>query len=401
MTAPRHLRLALSTLVALPVFLSAASAQDKASDPDLDAKRSELDQRYAIGPTPARELGYRIVWQASIGTDLKRVDVVGPDVYALDTRNRLTRLDRNTGSSVWTTTAADANDSVWGVTPGATPVNGLAWGQNEDDRLYVTTDPVVFEFDHATGAILGRQDLERIPSTDVVRFRNYLVFGTRTGQIVWHQYLVGHAWRANQLRGPIVGDPILIGSSRIGAASLGGTLLMLDAKTSGRVWGDKVFDGVSATLAAGGGKVFCAGLDQYLWAFDADRGDVAWRYFTESKLDTPPAYFTISTSGNSEGRVLQWVENEGLVCLQADSGDTVEGKVMWRIPDARGDSVGSINDHAALWDEDAHVLRLVNVAQGSIAKTISLPQVESIHLEDDSIFATGTDGRVIRLDPVG
>ena len=46
MTAPRHLRLALSTLVALPVFLSAASAQDKASDPDLDAKRSELDQRF-------------------------------------------------------------------------------------------------------------------------------------------------------------------------------------------------------------------------------------------------------------------------------------------------------------------------------------------------------------------
>lgn len=401
MTAPRHLRLALSTLVALPLFLSAASAQDKASDPSLDAKRSDLDQRYAIGPTPARELGYRIVWQASIGSDLKRVDVVGPDVYALDLRNRLTRLDRNTGSSIWTTTGADANDSVWGVTPGPTPPNGLPWGQNDGDRVYVTTDPVVFEFDHATGAIVGRQDLERIPSTDVIRFRNYLVFGTRSGQIVWHQYLVGHAWRANQLRGPIVGEPILIGINRIAAASLGGTLLMLDSKTSGRVWGDKVFAGVSAPLAAGGGKVFCAGLDQYLWAFDADRGNVEWRYFTESKLDTAPAYVTVSTANGSEGRVLQWVESEGLVCLQADSGDTVEGKVLWRIPDARGDAIGTIKNQTALWDKDAHILRLVNVNQGSVTQTIALPQVDEIHMEGDSIFATGTDGRVIRLDPVG
>ena len=43
----------------------------------------------------------------------------------------------------------------------------------------------------------------------------------------------------------------------------------------------------------------------------------------------------------------------------------------------------------------------LNVTQGSVTQTIALPQVDEIHMEGDSIFATGTDGRVVRLDPVG
>lgn len=402
MSAARSIRrtVALATLLAIPVLAvagvtSPVLAQDDDRDADLAGRRADLDARYAFGPTAARSIGYRIVWQATIDAPVRRFDSFAGDVYALDANNRLTRIDRATGDQIWTTTAADPNDRVWGVTPGMAPFNGLPWGQNDGDRLYVTTDPVVFEVDYTTGTIVGRQDLEKIPATDVVRFGNYLIFGTNNGQVVWHQYLVGQEWRANQLLGPIVATPTLVGSDNIAAASQGGTVLLLDAKSAGRLWGDKVFSGVSAPLTAGGGFVFVAGQDQYLWAFHARNGRTAWRYFTESPLTAAPIY----VDTDAGGVVLQWVESEGLVCLDADPGDTIEGSVRWRIPGARGAGVGMIGDRVVLWDAADHTLRLVDVAMGAVVKTVSLPQVVDLRMIGDSIVATGDDGRILRLDP--
>ncbi len=396
---------ALAAFLAVPLLAAGslstpASAQDADRDAELAARRAELDARYAFGPTAARSIGYRIGWQTTLDAPIVRFDVFAGDVYTVDANNHLTRIDRATGSQVWNITACDPNDHVWGVTPGQPPFDGLPWGQNDGDRLYVTTDPVVFEIDHATGAVVGRQDLEKIPSTDVTRYGNYLIFGTRGGQIVWHQYLVGQEWRANQLLGPIVATPTMVGSDGIAAASQGGTVLMLDARSAGRMWGDKVFDGVTTPLTAGGGSVFVAGKDQYLWAFDARDGKVAWRYFTETPLDTQPIHAIATIDGESRGVVLQWVEGEGLVCLEADPGDTIEGKVNWRIPEARGAAVGRIGENIALWDAEARVLRIVDVARGAVARAIELPQVASLRMVGDVIFASGDDGRLVRLDPV-
>jgi outer membrane protein assembly factor BamB len=406
MSAARFHRrpLSLATLLAIPMLVTlgstaAVTAQDAERDAELAERRAELDARFVIGPTAAREMGYRIGWQTTISAPIHRFDVFAGDVYTADTDNHITRVDRANGSQVWSITANDPNDHIWGITPGMPPHDGLPWGQNASDRLYVTTDPVVFEIDHATGAILGRQDLEKVPSTDVIRFGSYLVFGTRMGQIVWHQYLVGQEWRANQLLGPIVATPTVVGNSNIAVASQGGTVLLLDAKSAGRIWGENVFDGVTTSPTAGGGYVFLAGKDQYLWAFDARNGRVAWRYFTESPLDTSPIH--VPTTNAEGGVVLQWVETEGLVCLAANPGDTIEGKVLWRLPEARGEGLGIVaGDRVAIWDGDARVLRIVDVANGAVAKTIDLPQVSQIRMVGDSIYATGDDGRLSRLDPV-
>jgi outer membrane protein assembly factor BamB len=397
--------LALAAFLAVPLlalgsFTTAVSAQDVDRDADLAARRAELDARYAFGPTAARSLGYRIAWQTTIGGPVTRFDVFAGDVYALEAGNRLTRVDRATGSQIWTITACDPNDKVWGVTPGLPPFNALPWGENDGDRLYVTTDPVVFEIDHATGAVVGRQDLEKIPSTDVTRFGSYLIFGTRGGQIVWHQYLVGQEWRANQLLGPIVATPTMVGTDSIAAASQGGNVFLLDAKSAGRQWGDKVFDGVTAPLAAGGGQVFVAGRDQYLWAFNARNGRVAWKYFTESPLDTQPIHAVVTADGTSRGVVMQWVETEGLVGLEADPGDTIEGKMLWRIPDARGEGLGRIGENVVLWDADARILREIDPAAGTLVRSIDLPQVKTLRMVGDTIYACGDDGRLMRLDPV-
>jgi outer membrane protein assembly factor BamB len=399
---PRHPR-SLVTLLAVPALAALAThatavAQDADRDAELAARRAELDARFVIGPTAARELGHRIMWQTTVGAPVVRFDVFAGDVFTVDADNHLTRVDRGNGDQVWSITANDPNDRVWGITPGMPPSDGLPWGQNANDRLYLTCDPAVFEIDHATGAILGRQNLDKVPSTEVVRYENYLLFGTRTGQIVWHQYLVGQEWRANQLLGPITATPTLVGNSNVAVASRGGTVLLLDAKSAGRLWGDKVFSGVTAPLSSGGGYIFLAGDDQYLWAFDARTGRVMWRYFTESPLNTRPIY--VPVPGTDKGMVMQWVETEGLVCLDANPGDTIEGKVLWRLPEARGEGLGLIGERLAVWDGDARILRLIDVTNGAVARTVAMPQVSDVRLVGDSIFATGDDGRLSRLDPV-
>lgn len=403
MTASPLRRILLATLASLPALSTAVVAQDENAtrDQKLEERRQELDRLYTFGPTAARSIGYRISWQSSMDGPIKRMDIVGPDVYVLNDRNVMTRIDRANGSPVWSATAADLNDTVWGVTEGMTPFDGLPWGQNDGDKLYVTTDPVIFVIDHATGAIVGRQDLDQIPSTDVVRWRNYVIFGTRHGRLVWHQYVVGHEWRANQLAGPILATPTPVGGNRIAAASLGGNVLMLNAKSAGRVWGDKTFAAVKAPMTAGGGMLFAASEDQYLWAFDADRGDVVWRYFTESKLTTQPTYVEVKTANGNEGRVLQWVESEGLVCLEANPENSIEGKPVWKIQDARGEAIGLVGEKVALWDEAKRVLRTIDPAQGVIVDTIELPQVKTMTMDGDVIYATGDKGRIIRLDPIG
>ena len=375
-----------TTIVLLSVGVS---VQAQSNDPDLDRKRQLMDDRYTIGPSAAGELGYRIAWQATVDEqegELRRVDVVGDDVYAIAPRNRMTRLDRKNGRPIWTSTVADQLDTIWGVTQ--SPMRDAP----NEDKIYVTTDPVVMVVDNATGAIVGRQDLERIPSTEVIEFGNYLVFGTRSGQIVWHQFLVGQAWKASQLKGPINGAPIRVGNTDIAVASIGGTLLLVDARNARRVWGANLFDGVYTDLASGGGYVLAASRDQYLWAFDAGNGEVRWRYFTESPLNTPP-----SVIGE---RVLQWVPGEGLVCLQLNPKDTIEGHVLWTIPDASGNVVGAIRGDALIFDEQQKKIRIVDMANGAVRTSINLPKLRSIQIVGDQIYAVGEGSTIQRLDPI-
>lgn len=377
--------ISLSAILLLS-FTAGATAQ---SDPALDALRTDLDERYTIGPTAASELGYRIAWQAVVDEqegELLRIDVIGDDLFAVAPRNRLTRLTRDTGRQIWTSTVADPLDTVWGVSPGRLDERGGF------DRLYVTADPVIMEVDYTTGAIVGRQDLDRIPSTDVLQYGNFLIFGTHSGQVVWHQYLVGHAWRASQLRGPISGAPIVVDGGDIAVGSLGGTVLMLNSESARRVWGNRLFDAVPSSLAAGGGFLIAAGKDQYVWAFDAGRGDLKWKFFTESPLTSSPTIVGPN--------VLQWVPGKGLMCLELDPGDAIEGRLKWTIKEASGDFVGLIKGDAVFFDPDTCMLRVIDLAHGAVRSTIHLPKVRSLHFAGEQLFAVGDGSHIQRLDPI-
>ena len=381
---------ATGLVVALP---TTTSAQDRQS---ADERAAELERTYVVGPKKARQLQCRINWQTTVdlrGGQTLGMEVDAQNVYTVAMGNRLTRLDRKDGKTIWTNTVADAFDKIWGITPSLTTSDSSTGFTPDPEKLYITTDPVVMEIDYATGGVVGRQELERVPSTRVLRFNQYLVFGTYSGQIVWHQYQVGQAWRANQLKGPIKGAPILVDDQNIAAASLGGTIVTLGGKTARRIWADKFFDGSTTPLATGKGVVVAASHDQYLWAFDSGSGDVLWRYFTQSSLRTPPTVI--------DDTVMQWVPTEGMVCLDLNPENEVEGRVRWTIKDLKGECLGKFGGEVAFFDHETRILHMVNASQGAVTKSVPLPQVQSIQVVDGQMYVVGNGGRVERLDPIG
>ena len=86
--------------------------------------------------------------------------------HPLRSEYRLESLDRDR--------CGCASTPIWGVTPGVAPPGGRPFGQNDDDKIYITSDPGIFELDYNSGAVVGRQDLERIPSTEVLAARQPL-----------------------------------------------------------------------------------------------------------------------------------------------------------------------------------------------------------------------------------
>jgi len=82
-------------------------------------------------------------------------------------------------------------------------------------------------------------------------------------------------------------------------------------------WETKLGDRVSAPVIAGG-KVFVADVDGHaVCALDAKDGKLAWRYFAEGRVDSPPTYF--------DGLVLFGSRDGSVYCLRAS-----DGALAWR-----------------------------------------------------------------------
>ena len=75
---------------------------------------------------------------------------------------------------------------------GVTYVPGL-------ERVYLTMGGSLLVLDAATGSPVGRQRLEKSANTDPVLFGSFLIYGARSGQIVWHSHQMSFRWRENQV----------------------------------------------------------------------------------------------------------------------------------------------------------------------------------------------------------
>lgn len=388
---PARVVLLAGAILTLSGCASSDRAEGEATGPRTPAATATdeagrtIEERYVIGPTAARELGYRIDWQyPSRGTRLRRFAVQGDSVFTLDQSNVITRLRREEGDRVWRIPVASSRiEEILGIT--YIP---------EDERVYLTTGGELLVLDSINGSPVGKQKLERIANTDPLVLGQFLVYGSRNGQIVWHSYRLDSEWRSYQISHSIQIPPIYEDGYVI-AVGGDGRIMSLLARSATQVWSARALGPVVAPPVAGNGAVYVASLDQHLRAYELseDRSPL-WQYLTESPLTEAPVLIN--------GRVYQQVAAEGLLCFDALPLDRPGGQIIWRAENASGSVLTRMRDTLITWDRDHKRLQLVDDRLGAVIKTIDMPQIDTLiatDVERGNLYATGTDGRLIRLVP--
>jgi hypothetical protein len=407
--------LAFAALSTLALSASALAASTTIADQSggltaenrarLEAVAARVEADFIIGPAAAGDLGYRIVWQASLplirGAAFKHTHLAGDAIFAVDAANNVARLRPSDGQQIWRVGVGSPVDIFRGIDWIETPIvtgSGPTRQASVEPRVYISTDTECFVLDGATGSIAKRQDFNKLPTTKPLNIGKFLIYGTLGGQIVWHHAIVGQEWRANSLDSTVRGS-LAHARGMVIAASDRGMVLALDQDNASRRWARQTFGGVLAAPAVSDTTVFIASLDQYLWAFDLQTGETRWKYFTQSALKTPP--FAIADV------VLQFVPGEGLVCFNADS-NKLDGEVRWRNASAAGVPIGMITtgggDRIVLWEQSSRTMTLVDPNLGSSDRTFSFPKAAELELVRSGpfagdFFATSEDGHILRLSP--
>lgn len=384
----------VAAVVTFPV-LNGCQSGNKPASPDATASTggssinigppakvvSDMDRTHLIGPTAARELDYRVAWQhTGAGRTIKIFTVQGDSVFFLDAENFLARIRIADGNRVWRKQVAEPIEEIYGVTyPG--------------DRVYVTTGGAMLVLDPNTGSQVERQQLLQIATTDPAVFNQYLIYGSRNGQVVWHSRLVGQHWRGYQISPALIVPPRVVGNV-VAAVGSNGSVYVLSAVDARQYWNRMLLAPVVCQPTIGEEAVYVAGTDQYLWAFALATGRQLWKVLHESPLTESPVLVG--------DRLYQQVPRFGLHCYAALPWDNPGGELIWKAPSVNGTVVLERRGQLITWDARARKIVVVDAENGFVAKDINTPDAARVVVagpDSNEIFAANDDGRIIRLVP--
>ena len=344
--------------------------------------RTVQDHPFVIAPDTARALGYRIDWQhPDVGRHLKHLSVQGDSVFILDGQNYLTRLARDDGERIWRFSVGGPHEEVLGVTSVV-----------ETGTIHVTTGGSMRVYDAATGAMVMRHDLEHIAGTAPIRVGGHLVYGSRSGRLVWIDLGFGFPWKMYQVAGSIRLEPVLVGDTLV-ATGEDGTVMAIDSRLVLRRWGARLLDEVVAAPTGDHRVVFVAGSDQFLRAFDLNSGLTLWKVLTESPLMEPPILI--------EDRVYQQIPTEGLACFEAIPVDSPGGLRRWTT-EVPGTVLTRRGSRLLVWDADGGRLSEVESARGGAIASHDLAHLGRLMTSDTidgDLYAADRTGHLIRLVP--
>jgi len=369
-----------------PAARSNASARNTATrTASPDEVIQEVERRYVIGPMAARELGYQVHWQShEAGQNLKVFQISGDSVFALDGRNFLTRLDRETGRRIWRVPVAEPIQEIIAVT-------------YIGDTVYLTAGGRLLVLDAATGTQTGVQRLERIANTGPVHAAGHLVYGGRNGQLIWHSHEVAFQWRAYQISPSINVRPLLVRpdpweAGHIVTVGNDGRVTVHDAGNANMLWSKQLLSNVVAQPAASSVAVYVAGLDQHLWAYDLYSGRSIWRYLTETPLRDSPVLVG--------DRLYQQIPSQGLVCFEALPQDSPGGNIHWTAQGVRGNVIAQRGNRIFVWYQADRQLTVLDATNGGVVDRKTMQQTKQLvasEVDGGEVFAISDDGRVVRL----
>ena len=368
-----------------------AGSKTKNSDNTLSTRPDEalldaLDREYAIGPRAARGLGYRLGWQVpDAGTDTVDISPQSDSVFIRSNTNILERLTADTGTRLWSSSIGSPVAEVLGLTY-----------MPDSQMIYITRDSSILSIRSGTGVMTSSpvQSLRWIANTEPVLYDNYLIYGSRAGELVWQAYEIGHSYRAYKIGQVIDIKPVLQGNTVVAIANTG-EIVAINTDTVSKVWGHKLLDRVVAAPAIGPTAAYVASQDQYLRAFDLFTGRVLWKSMTEAPLDQSPIV---------DGRhVYQHVPGVGLTCYEAMPQNRFDGRRLWVSPDVSGNVITTRGDRLITWNDETSQLSVISKKTGTLEKTMRLNDVRLLiadNLNEGRLYTLDNRGRLDCLIPL-
>lgn len=389
--APTSTNMSSSPSPSTPRKSTATAARDTTPSTVLPAAGSWQNRVQLVDAEAAGEMKLRSSWQQRIPAmgsgGIKKILTAGGDIVVIDQRNAMTVIEAKSGKELWHEAPVPPREVIFGID---------RFYLDDEDLLLVTTDTDLYVVGADTGLQITRQNLAQIPCTEVLKVGDDIIYGTARGRLVWHNITVGYELKANGLGSGIAGPPVQIGN-RAGATSLEGKIGIFDANTARRIWTRQLNAGFKLGPAMTQSAIYGADQGQRVTCFDIDSGQVMWKYFSDTPLTAKPQVF--------DDRVIQQAGEGGTLCLEAMPKNSPQGKLIWHNKNLFGDIVTVLSDDLVLWDADNHVLSRIDSGNGSIKKSMTLPNVDRVQVARDRtngdrmLLVFNLDGRVQRLDP--
>lgn len=326
---------------------------------------------------PMGTMGYRLAWRGfpivSRRSGVNQFDVFAEGVLVQDGETTLTLMDHATGANIWSRQVSMPRTRFVGNT-----IVG--------DQVISASDNELFFMDLRTGDVRDRQRLASVVNTPPVVQGEVAVFGTATGELLGHSLYSGFKLWGYKLEGSISAPAVAIGPY-VGAVSQAGDVIILrpqDGTSTGRA---RLFAGLRNRPVADANSMYIAGMDQSVYAFNAQNGRRAWRHRSERAITAQPAV--------AGGALYVTIPDVGLVAL-----DTLDGQVLWTAADITGEVVAARDDRVLVWDGGS--LASVDIETGELIDTVRMQGVQRIvarPFENGDIYTLTGDGVVSRYSP--
>lgn len=329
------------------------------------------------------ELGYRLDWARPLtllpGSTARHVLATPAAVVVLDSGGGVNFVDARGGAVLWADRYATGSAQY--------RMPALA-----DGVLLLPTETDLYQIDGATGRLIDRLPFARVMNTGPAASEGRVFSGTSTGLLSVHDRSSKVELRAIQLAGSVTVEPLIIDPTpdqRVCVvATTGGQVGFVDARTHQRVGPDVTLNGgIEAPLATDGTRVFVAGLDQSVYAFDARSGARLWRHRTSTPLRSTPVAVG--------GAVVLTLPETGLTALNAATGD-----IVWKNPALTGRVLTTRGGELVVLD--GTTLHLVDPKRGDVIRSLNLDGAASIHSDapaDGSIYIISPQNAVLRFAP--
>ncbi|MBC8202420.1 MAG: PQQ-like beta-propeller repeat protein [Planctomycetes bacterium] len=355
-----------------------------------------IGSTHGVNLSDLRDLSYRIDWvNQQTAKDLRLATLSDDTLYAIDEYEHLVCYDLDSGAWRWSSPVGNHVYRLLGI------------NTNEKSRqVYVNSDAVIYTFEsdtgnlptHTSNPIQGATDkavqkLQWSANTSAIITGTTLLYGSRNGELVWHDCGIGFSSRTYSIADTMSTTPAL-SNGIIVATGGNGALAAIDLKTARAHWMIQLLDAVVATPTISNGTVYIAGTDQYLRAIDLHTGRPRWKYLTTAELTDSPVIV-----GDA---LYQRIPGVGLSSFSAFAPD-ITGEKRWTAEKVRGTVITTTpNNRLLCWDTQNRILQEVDTKHGSITGTMPLPTVREVLVDDDkngNLILITDDDAIIKLIP--